>query len=260
MSKTDYNKAIPVFRLNPTNNNSSRIKYVGCFTDKEKLLDEKLDLDLTEDSEYYNTEHGKNTLYLGKVRGYDVTVELYKCNLTGSFVIENTEYPLFYFNVCYKNKFIRGVLMEYYFTFTMTEECKKELDDPKKYNGAEVNGTYTYGLSVNEKISENYKELLRELFKDDDIDVNQYSYLFEKTNYVDEYVTLTKVKKHMLERCCDKKMLDIINIAIKMREKERREDAGIDSDDEFKAPDPEKVIVLSNKEKVRERYKDLLSL
>jgi len=272
MSETKYKQSMPVFRLHPTNTDSGRIRYIGCFTDKEKLLDEKLDLDLSTDSKYFNIEYGKDTLYLGKIIGYDVTIELFKCNLTGSFVIDNTEYPLFYFNICYKNNFIRGGLMEYYFTFTMTDKCKKELDNPKKYNGAYVDGNYSFGLNISEKINKNYKNMLKSLFTErntsmdcenydiNDVNVEQYNYFFERSNYVGDYITLTKIKNHMLDICYDTKLLDIIEIAIKLREQERREEAGIDSDDEFNIPDPEKVIVISNKEEVNKKFKDILTL
>lgn len=281
-----YSDTIPVFRLKPVHSTSGIIKHVGYFKTSEKLLDEMIDLDLHEEDKFYSKEHGKNTLYLGNVRGYDVTVVLNKCNLTGQFLIENTEYPLYYFNVFYRNKFVAGSLMEYYFTFTMSEESKKELSSPNKYNGAVVKGKYSYGLSVNEKVSNGYNDLLRDMLvekytndfsknnhgkdiNDDEMKdilntvettLSGYDHIFKRQEHNKEYISMKSVKQMFLNVCSDEKFLDVVNVSIQSREHERREEAGIDSDEEFTMPDEDKVIVISDKEKIKERFRDVLSL
>ena len=281
-----YSDTVPVFRLKPEHADSGKIKHVGYFNTSEKLLDETIELDLKEGDKFYSDQHGKDVLYLGKIRGYEVTVVFNKCNLTGQFLIENTEYPLYYFNVFYRNNFVAGSLMEYYFTFSMTDEAKKELGKPSKYNGATVPGKYSYGLSVNEKVSGDHVTLLKNMLVekhtseysknnhgkeiDDEImkeildlvtkEASAYDYIFNRRDFVGNWISMKKIKHTFLEICSDEKFLNVVDVSIRSREQERRDEAGLDSDEEFTAPDEDKVIHISNKEEVMERFKDVLSL
>jgi len=281
-----YADTVPVFRIKPENVSSGKIKHVGYFNTSEKLLDEVIELDLKEGDQFYSNQHGKDTLYLGTIRGYEVTVVFNKCNLTGQFLIENTEYPLYYFNVFYRNNFVAGSLMEYYFTFSMTDEAKKNLGEPNKYNGAIVPGTYSYGLSVNEKVSGNHVELLKEMLIEQhtnefsktnhgkeineqvmkeiielvDKEATEYDYIFNKREYSSDWISMKRIRQAFLNICGDKKFLNVVNVSIRSREQERRDEAGLDSDEEFTVPDEDKVINISNKEELMERFKDVLSL
>lgn len=285
-NESKYLDTVPVFRIKPEHIYSGKIKHVGYFNTSEKLLDETIELDLKEGDQFYSDQHGKDTLYLGKIRGYEVTVVFNKCNLTGQFLIENTEYPLYYFNVFYRNNFVAGSLMEYYFTFSMTDETKKNLGEPSKYNGSTVPGTYSYGLSVNEKVSGNHVELLKKLLieyhtnefsktnhgkeLDEQImngiielvdkEATEYDYIFNKQEYSGNWLSMKGIKQQFLNICRDEKFLNVVNVSIRSREQERRDEAGLDSDEEFTIPDEDKVIKISNKEEVMERFKDVLSL
>lgn len=305
---------VPVFRLKKTEAHQGKIQYVGnVVKEKEKLLDELEDLELKEDNPFYNKKTGKNTLYLGNVKGYIITAQIYKCNLNGAFIIQNTEYPVYYFMVNYKNQFVSGSLLEYWYTFIMDDDEKDRLDSkgkyskistnsntnididhnkgkPKfiKYNGAVVKGEYKFGLSCSEKVKDNHKTLLKDvlerrlngdnvkltdeqLLSDEPMEkvlserktidtkqLDNYAKFFEQTNHEGKSVSARHIKNKLMLIATDPLFLDIIEIGLISREQERRDDAGLDSDDEFQVPNEKDVINMTDVESVREKFeKDL---
>jgi hypothetical protein len=277
---------IPVFRLRPESNTNGKIKYKGWYNGTDKLLDELVELEESENN-FIHKDYGKNTVYLGKIKGYEVTVKIYKCNLTGSFLIANKEYPIFYFNVFYKNQFVAGSLMEYYFTFTMDDDEKKRLNNPKKYQNALVNGKFQYGLSVNQKVKDGYVEMLKDILLKEEIEkfmkehdgnddelseelmetisknveseTENYNHIFERHD-CKTFPSLKHVKRYFIKMFNDHRFQNVINIAISSREAERRQEAGIDSDEEFTAPNYDDVIKLNGDEDLREKFADVLAL
>lgn len=264
------NDQIPVFRIKSSNSESAVVKYVGFYTKNEKLLDELVEFDLHENP-YVNSNYDKDTIYLGNILGYEVTARMYKCNLTGGFLLDNIEYPLYYISVNYSKAIVRGFLMEYYFTFTMTNEDKARLRTPPSYVNAFINGVYKYGISINERITNGYSTMLTELYKkrgetnDTAEKIEKCGKMFERTEHT-KTPTLKNIKKHFLEMCGNPLFIDIIYIGLKDREKERREDAGIVDDDEdfsennYGTRDQSKIINIDNLEETKKRFADLLNL
>ena len=261
------NEQIPVFRIKPSNSTSAIIKYVGFYTKNEKLLDELVEFDQHENT-LKHINYDNNTIYLGNILGYEVTARIYKCNLTGGFLLENKEYPLFYLSVNYSKAIVRGFLMEYYLTFTVNDEDKLRLKTPPSYVNAFINGVYKYGISINERITNGYVTMLTDLYKkrgeltDIDDKIKQSGKLFDITEY-NRIPTPTNIKKYFLAMCSNPIFIDIIHIGIRDREKERREDAGINDDDEenkFELHDQSKIINIDNIEETKKRFADLLEL
>ena len=285
-NRLTYEDAQPVFRVKLRSGTSGTIKYINYIRKGEKLLDERESIGLSKNDELYSPAHGADTVYFGKIAGFDVTAAVFKCNLAGTFMIGDETYPVYMFSVYYKNKLIAGSLCEYWFMFKLSKESKDKLNDPKKYKGAQVDGKCTYGLSINEKVSDNYQGLLTdllttryaekyceehpdedisddimdELYKKAEEDSRGYDDLFEEHEYTDDYVTNTKIKSLFWKVWTDQRFRDIIEVALISRRRERREDAGMDSDEEFQAPDEDKVIKIDDKESIKDKFKDLLAL
>lgn len=284
--KSKYEDYVPVFRLKPTNNEGGKIVHVGYVTHSDKLLDELVELELSEGDRYFNSDFGKNTLFLGKYRKYDITANIYKCNLSGRFVIDNKLYPLYYMNVYYKSTILSGSILEYFVMFNMDSSSKRTLTDPTKYANAQVYGSYSHKLSIGDEIRNNKHKLFSEflaerygeVLKNNDSDDNDsddncsvtktkseedsltYDYLFDEHKYSESYVSGPRIKKLFIKLCDDTKFIDLIKVALFARDAERREQSGIHSDEEFQEPDEKNVIVLGNDQDIMDRFKDALTL
>ena len=277
-NESEFENHVPVFRLKPINNESGKIAHVGYVTNTDKLLDELMDPGLSEGDSLYNKDSGKNTLYFGKFGKYHITANIYKCNLSGQFVLDNKIYPLYYINVYYKSTVVSGSLFEYYFTFNMNNESKRLLTDPKKYKDAEVTGSYSHRISIGDEVRNNKYDLFSEFLakkygevisKNDTCEIKKtkaeedaltYDYLFDEHQYTYAYVSATKIKGLFMKLCHSEKFCDLISVALSARDKDRRDQAGLDSDEEFQIPDEKNVIVMGNDEDIMNRFKDALTL
>jgi small GTP-binding protein len=268
------------------------VKKLVVFLNKADQVDdaeiiELVELELSEGDRYFNSDFGKNTLFLGKYRKYDITANIYKCNLSGRFVIDNKLYPLYYMNVYYKSTILSGSILEYFVMFNMDSESKRTLTDPTKYANAQVFGSYSHKLSIGDEIrnnkyrliseflAEKYGEVLQTKDSDEDSDEDsddsvtktkaekeslEYDYLFDEHKYTDSYVSGPRIKNLFIKLCDDSKFIDLINVALFARDAERREQSGIHSDEEFEEPDENNVIVLGNDQDIMDRFKDALTL
>lgn len=240
MNNTDL---IPVFRLKPNNNDSGTIKYKGCFGNDQKLADEVVEIP-KEENIFYNEDFGIETLYLGKIKNYDIIANLNKCNLTGSFLLNNNELPVYYLSVNYNSTFVKGFLFEYYLVFNINEESLNQLTSPEKYNNAYLNGKYYFSFNINEEITNNYEELFTKFYKkeknleDNEIkhNINIIKTVLDKKYNID-ISSFSKIKKHFLDFCKSFHLKDIIELLIDKRECERRKKAGIDENSHFKIPE-----------------------
>ena len=251
----DNSDLIPVFRLKPISNESGIIKYKGCFDIKQKLADELIEI-TKEENIFYNEDYGSDTLYLGKIKNYEIIANIYRCNLTGSFLINNNEYPVYYVSVNYSSTFVKGFLFEYYLIFNLNEDSQKMLDTPEKYNNANVNGKYYFSFNINEEISNNYESLFTEFYKkknksNEEINhnINLIKTVLDKKYNID-VSSFSKIKKHFFDFCKSLYLNDIIELSIELREVERRKKAGIDKDSFFQIP--EKVLDTSDLSKFEE--------
>ena len=265
----------PVFRIKPETTTRGQIKFVGTIKQHEKLIDETVELDLDKDNtfidkKYYNPllKDSTNTLYLGEILGYEITAKIHKCNLSGNFLIINTEYPIYYISFMYSKPIVSGNIFDYYLTFEIDKDDKNKLNKPSKYTNAYINGTFKFGININKKILNNYRELLQnKLFSDKDIteEINKkldyYNYFFKPIIIDNINITPTNIKKTFYKIISDPKILDIIHISIESREEERLENAGIDLTKQYSVPkDEDSILINNNIESIKEKFADLLSL
>lgn len=295
---------VPFFRIKKTSNKTGIVKCHGVYNRvEEKLHDREMEIDLKKDSPFYKEYYGKDTLYIGNIKGYDVTIKFYECNMSGHFLLANENYPLYYFGVYYKNKFVGGSLITYFFMFSMSDDTKKHLTRPpspvkskktkkskqletstptpipiktnefdgKRYAARYVNstlyGNFAFDMSMSDKLKNDYKYYVKEYLtkkgrSDNDNDIDEYSIFFETINESElkQYASAEYIKNKFMEIINHPKFLDVIEISLIRREKERREDAGIDSDEEYEPPKEEDVISLINEEELMKRFEKDLEL
>ena len=101
MEKNNYEHVEVVFRLKPviTDTPTCEIKHVGYMGKDDKLGDEVIEIDIDKNIQEL---YGKYTDFVGKIDGYDITVNAYKNNMTGSFIIKNTKLPIMSLQFMYK--------------------------------------------------------------------------------------------------------------------------------------------------------------
>jgi hypothetical protein len=289
---------VPFFRVKKTSSTTGKVKCHGIYNRiEEKLHDREMEIDLKDDSPFYREYYGKHTLYIGKINGYDVTVKFYECNLSGHFLLANENYPLFYFGVYYKNKFVGGSLMSYFYMFSMNEDTKKYLTRPtspknkknkkdkkdkkdntdntdntnnmmdgRRYAARYVNstlyGNYAFDMSMADKLKDSYKEHIKEYLVNKNSDKygnpEDYYPFFETINEKERnYASSDYIKNKFMEVINNPKFINVIEIALISREKERREGLGIDSDEEYLPNQKDSISLINEDELIKRFEKDL---
>jgi hypothetical protein len=292
---------VPFFRIKKVSPTEAVIKYKGSYDRLEnKLHDLEMEIDLKNDDKFYRESYGKDTLYIGNIKGYEVTVKFYECNLSGHFILANENYPKYYFGVYYKNRLVGGSLLSYFFMFTMDDETRKYLNRPQspskkskksktndnkeggkfegnkyaaRYINTTLHGTYSFDMSASDKLKTDYKHYVREYliqkkkkeagneeFNIDDNEINEYSIFFETETEKSHHQSPDYMKSKFMKIISNPKFVEVIEIALIRREKERREDAGIDSDEEYEPPKEEDVISLIDEEALLKRFESDLEL
>jgi hypothetical protein len=124
MSKKDLINLEPVFRLKPqrTNDeqNSIEIKFVNYITPTDKLGDEPIQLNVTEAEK---KAFGANTHFMGKFNGYDITVNAYRNNITGDYLINNKNLPVCSLQFMYTKNIVVGYLFNIFREYIYTLKC-----------------------------------------------------------------------------------------------------------------------------------------
>ena len=181
-------------------------------------------------------------------------------------------------SVYYKSSILSVSLIEHYFMFNMDNESKRTLTDPTKYVNAQLYGTYSHRMSIGDDIRNNKHVLFREFLDkkngvkvgankteenegDEEVskEVLEYDYMFDEHEYKESsYISGSCVKKLFITLCGNPKFNDLVSVILSARDKERRENAGID--EEFHDPETKNAIMIRNDEDVMARFKDALTL
>ncbi|ATZ80889.1 hypothetical protein BMW23_0843 [Bodo saltans virus] len=141
--KREYEELMPIFQLVPQSDSRIKCKCVGtCQNDKlGELTDE-----IIETKSFFDSEKNDDSFDLGTINGYKLYGKYCTTNITGSYLVTNKKFPVFYYSVLYSRTFIGGCLCNATIFFTFDDESVKKLDNPKKYVGATITGKYTYEL------------------------------------------------------------------------------------------------------------------
>jgi hypothetical protein len=143
----DISNLTPVFRLKPLRYNknddgddaNADIKFIDYVHDTQKLGDEPVELDVSEDIKKLYNSH---TDYIANIDKYDIKVSAYRNNMTGNFMISTKTMPICSLNFMYSKNIVVGYLFNIYFCFSLHPFKNYFLKDPKSYNGARIYGKY----------------------------------------------------------------------------------------------------------------------
>jgi hypothetical protein len=139
-TKDELDKMMPVFHLKPASSTRSKCILTLYIDKAEHLNDDQLEVETTNE---IKEKIGDNTLLIGVVNNYVIIGKYCACNISGSFLVENTKIPIYYLSIIYNKQFVTGCLFNIFLYFTIYEDVKKKLDDSKKYYKAVMNGKFT---------------------------------------------------------------------------------------------------------------------
>ena len=161
MSKKDLINLEPVFRLKPQRTDESddaiEIKFVNYITPTDKLGDEPIKLEVTEAEK---NAFGANTHFMGKFNGYDITVNAYRNNITGSYLINNKNLPVCSLQFMYTKNIVVGYLFNIFIYFIIDNVKNPHLSTPNSYVGAKAYGKYVLTLDCDKELYDNINEFL----------------------------------------------------------------------------------------------------
>jgi len=240
-ARKKFMEMAPVFRIKPLGVDSSMCKYLGNIENSDKLTDELIEFDKKEDSTY-----GKSTIKLYDIGKYEILLKVCACNIIGNYILKNKKIPAYYVTMVYSNQLVSGQLFTLFLYFTIDEKTSKELILPKHY----MYGSYTLELSaddgfidfmmnkltpeLSEKIMEAFvdefdkanddeKEILNEIVSNQlESELNIYKKMFDPIN-VTKPPSRSHIIKVMENFMRDEKIKRLAEIAIELREKDRRE-------------------------------------
>jgi len=254
-----------VFRLKPVISDiaTCEIKHVGYMGKDDKLGDEVIELEL---DKKITEQYGRHTDYVGKIDKYDITVNAYKNNMTGSYILANLKLPVMSLQFMYKKNIVVGYLFNIFIYFELDKESIKTLSSAKKYVGARVTGKYMVGIEIGDDLllDENRKrlkdsvekyateELAEELAKtnkdigEDELESLLLSNIKEKGDFfnsildgydIGKFKNVRKfVNEYLLPIYKHKHMTSLIKFALDVRNKKRIKQYG-GSEDEYKIPE-----------------------
>jgi hypothetical protein len=265
MEKNNYEHVEVVFRLKPviTDTPTCEIKHVGYMGKDDKLGDEVIEIEIDKKIQEL---YGKYTDFVGKIDGYDITVNAYKNNMTGSFIIKNTKLPIMSLQFMYKKNIVVGYLFNIFIYFELDEESIKSLTNAKKYVGARVTGKYRVNIEYGDDLLldenrkrlkdciENYstQDIAEFLSKNNkDLSDNEMSDMLikdieEKTRFynslldgyeIEKFKNIKKfVNENLVPLYKNKQLVGLIKFALDVRNKKRLKHYG-GSEEPYKIPE-----------------------
>lgn len=144
-----YSNWTPIFKLQPQSDARVKCRHVGYCENLNQLSDDIIGDDIK----------------IASVGKYALVGKYCECNVIGNYLVQNTTLPVFYASILYSKTFVTGCMFNITLFFTISEQSKKKLDNPKKYVGAIIDGTYTIEISVPQ--TENFLEKITQFVRDD---------------------------------------------------------------------------------------------
>jgi len=269
----DNIELIPVFRLKPNrlcreDNDiaTSQIKFVDYITPTQKLGDEPINLNVSENVKKMYNAH---TDYICNTNNYDITVSAYRNNMTGNYMITTKIMPICSFFFMYAKNIVVGYLFNIYLYFVLDGLKNYYLKDPKSYVGATIHGNYMIFLETENELK--YEELEKRIEKyaiedvgkeitEKNLELNESETLeminknieekkaFYKSLFtgikLDSFKTIQKIyDEYLIPIYKNKHINGLIKFGLEMRQLKRQQEYGINID-EYKIPT--KVLKISD--------------
>jgi hypothetical protein len=262
----------PVFRLKPSYSDLENeftecdIKHVGYVSGNEKFGDEIVELTTTP-SEIQ--KYGKNIHTLGEVNGYDITVRIYRNNMTGYYMLNHNILPVCSLQFMYSKTILTGFLFNIFIYFVLDKAKNSFLKDAKSYVGAHVYGKYIMILDSENELNKNVDNLYNNLSKkfateqlasenledlsEEEILNKLKSIIEEKNTFYKELMTGKHIKyfknmnqfvnENLIPIYKNKHFIDILKYALEERHKKRAKEYNA-YEKEYKLP--EKIHKLTD--------------
>jgi flagellar biosynthesis chaperone FliJ len=276
----------PVFRLkpirtDPTELSKCDVKHVGYISNNQNLGDEIVELETTLAEQ---RKYGKNIHTLGEINGYDITVRIYRNNMTGHYMINSKQLPICNLQLMYSKTILTGYLFNVFIYFILDPYKNSFLKDPKSYVGATIYGVFYMILDsegeINQNISHLYNNLCEKYAKEqlleemnntnmteDELVKRLYDIIEEKKEFYKKIMVGTEIKSYRnIKEFIDdylkpiynnRHFIDIIKYALEERHKKRIKEYKA-YDKEYKIP--EKILKLSdyeNNPELIDKYLDI---
>lgn len=162
-NKKDLVNLQPVFRLKPIKTDidseyeECEIKFVDYIGPNDKLGDEPIDIETTENE---IRALGKNTHFFGNVNGYDITVNVYRNNITGGYLINNKNLPVCSLQFMYAKNIVIGYLFNIFIYFSLNPIKNTFLKSPKSFVNARAYGKYVMVIDSDKELLDDINTLL----------------------------------------------------------------------------------------------------
>jgi hypothetical protein len=148
----------PVFRLKPEyKSNVCELKLVGYMDPEQRLGDEVIDIETSED---VVSLHGKNVDFLFNLDGYNITACIYKNNILGNFILKNDFLPVYSISVAYTKTLVDGFLFDIFIGFELNQESRDLIKNPKKCYNARLYGQFKLKLYCDDQVIEDFEKVL----------------------------------------------------------------------------------------------------
>lgn len=239
---------IPIFKIRPfEKSNEIIIKISKLLNQKEKLIDDIIDIDNINDSKIIFIK--ENTIKLNNIDNYEIIGIIYWCNIPGNYIIQERLYPVYYLNIFYQSTNVSGTLFKFFFSFEIDKKEKDKIKNNNEYLNLKTHGKWTQYIDCDDLLINNYENDIKDILKNKGIETLSQEYDFkiysdEKiinyiTNYVKKekqyyndimekkyinFIDLNTVKKYFINLCKSLKFYQLIKIAIKYRNEQRRID------------------------------------
>jgi len=165
-NKNDIVHYEPVFRLKSVFSDGENefvecdIKHVGYVNQNEKFGDEMFELNTTTGEQQ---KYGKYIHTLGEINGYDITLRIYRNNMTGYYLCNNNLLPVCSLQFMYSKSIVTGYLFNIFIYFVLDKNKNSFLKDPQSYVGARVYGKYIMILDSENELNKNINHLYNNL-------------------------------------------------------------------------------------------------
>ena len=215
---------IPIFRLKPHNKTlSATIKYIGSIEEGEKVNNDIYDLVKNNDNII------DNTITYKTVDDYEITGNIYRCNIVGQHIVASSIYPLMYIDISYNKTFVSGSLFQIFFSINMSKEFKKNIKSNKEYVNLTFNGEWIQHFDGDDEIKSNFEK-----FVENDEEKQYCLNMFSQQKM--EFISMDKVRDYFIEFTSTELFIKFVKIAIKCRNIQRRNKYGLTDESTYTKP------------------------
>jgi hypothetical protein len=191
-----YANTEPIFRLKPlAYNTCCELKHVGYFNEGDSLGDEIVELTTSDESKSF---YGENSLFIMNIMKYNITVNIYRNNFKGSFLLQQTYLPVYAIDFRYSKNIVSGIIFSICLILELNDYSLDLLKTPAKCVNARIEGTYRIKL-LGENFNDTFFAKIPEYIQSDPEVINKFNILSEE-DFLAYYQSLLSDTKEYYEK------------------------------------------------------------